>query len=497
MTNLDETKAKKNELYSAVASALSSGNEEQIKASVLALQEYNKEELKSIYDEYEQNKDEAILESRGIKALTSEETKFWNSFINDAKMHFGVKNSAADGVYTGLDELLPKTEHYSIVEELKREHPLLSKIKFTATTAVTKWTIDNSAEQRATWHPLNSAITTALEGGPFITIDMTLCKLTSYMFVSEDMLDLGPRWVAAYALTLLKESLALGLEFGIIRGSVGNVNEPIGMLADYKKPKDATTGYPKRQAIKCTGFTKEFFGEILAQMSIKDNGRTQGISSVLLIVSPYDYFTKIFPATTAMTTEYKYVNNVFPFPTTVVQSTFVDPGEAIIGIAPNYFFGLGSAKSGKIEYDDGYKFLEDLRTYKAKIHGNGQPTQYNSFQRLDISDLEEVFPTIATTDRPKNAYLARLTLGDLELSPAFDRLKKNYTATATSASAAINVTPKDGDATVVIKAGNSVVQNGGNVAFANNAVTTVTVTVTNGDAESVYTIAVTRGTPTP
>ena len=95
----------------------------------------------------------------------------------------------------------------------------------------------------------------------------------------------------------------------------------------------------------------------------------------------------------------------------------------------------------------------------------------------------------------KNAYLASLSLGDLELSPAFDRLKKNYTATATSASAAINVAAKDGDATVVIKAGNSVVQNGGNVAFANNSVTTVTVTVTNGDAENVYTIEVTRGNP--
>ena len=104
---------------------------------------------------------------------------------------------------------------------------------------------------------------------------------------------------------------------------------------------------------------------------------------------------------------------------------------------------------------------------------------------------------MATTDRPKSAYLASLTLGNLELSPAFDRLKKNYTATATTASAAINVAAKDGDATVVIKNGDTVIQNGGNVAFANNAVTTVTVTVTNGDAESVYTIAVTRGTPNP
>ena len=495
MTNLDATKDKKNELYNAVAAALASGNEEQIKASVLSLQEHNKEELKAIYDEYEMNRDEAILESRGIKALTSEETKFWNSFIDDAQKRF--RNSSSDGVYTGIDQLLPKTEHFKIVEELKQEHPLLSKIRFTATTAVTKWTVDNSAEQRATWHPLNTAITTALEGGPFITIDMTLCKLTSYMFVSQDMLDLGPRWVAAYAITLLKESIALGLEYGIIRGSVGAINEPIGMLADYKKPKDPVTGFPKRQAIKCTGFTKEFYGEMLAQMSIKDNNRTRGISSVLLVVSPYDYFTKIFPATTAMTTEYKYVNNVFPFPTVVVQSTFVDPGEAIMGIADDYFFGLGSSKSGKLEYDDGYKFLEDLRTYKIKLHGNGQPMQYNGFQRLDISDLEEVFPTIATTDRPKNAYLASLTIGSLTLDPAFDKLKKSYTTTTTAASGVISATAKDGDATILIKKDGSTIENNSTVNFANNAVTTLTVTVTNGDAENTYTVAVTRGTPTP
>ena len=110
MTNLDATKDKKNELYNAVTAALASGNEEQIKAAVMDLQEFNKAELKAIYNEYEESKDEAVLESRGIKALTSEETKFWNSFIADAKRQFGIQNSASDGVYTGIMELLPKTD---------------------------------------------------------------------------------------------------------------------------------------------------------------------------------------------------------------------------------------------------------------------------------------------------------------------------------------------------------------------------------------------------
>lgn len=493
MKNLDAVKAKKDELYNAVTAALASGNEEQIKAAMQDLQEYNKAELKSIYDEYEASKDEAVLEARGIKALTSEEEKFWNQVINDAKVRF--HNSASDGVYTGITDLLPKTEYYSIVEELKQEHPLLNVINFTNTSAVTKWTIDNSAEQRATWDELNTPIVTALEGGPFITVDMTLCKLTAYIFVSNDMLDLGPRWVAAYATTLLKEAIWLGLEYGIVAGNGKKM--PIGMIADYKAPFDASTGYPTRAAIKCTGFTKEFYGEMLSIMSIKDNGRTRGINSVLLVVNPTDFFTKIFPATTALGLDYKYINGIFPYPTQVVQSNAVPQGHAIMGIAKDFFMGLGSAKGGKLEYSDDFKFLEDLRTYKIKVYANGQPKQYNAFQYLDISDLEEVFPTVATTDKPKNAYLASLTVGSLELSPAFDRLKKNYTATTTSASAVLTAVAKDGDATIVCKKGSTTIENGSTVQFTNDAVTTLTVTVTNGDAENTYTVAVTRGTPTP
>ncbi|MDO4746056.1 MAG: hypothetical protein Q4B18_05850, partial [Bacillota bacterium] len=111
MKNLDAVKAKKDELYNAVTAALASGNEEQIKAAMQDLQEYNKSELKAIYNEYEADKDEAVLEARGIKSLTSEETKFWNQVIDDAKMRF--RNSSSDGVYTGITELLPKTEYYS------------------------------------------------------------------------------------------------------------------------------------------------------------------------------------------------------------------------------------------------------------------------------------------------------------------------------------------------------------------------------------------------
>ena len=55
--------------------------------------------------------------------------------------------------------------------------------------------------------------------------------------------------------------------------------------------------------------------------------------------------------------------------------------------------GMGSAKSGKLEYDDSYKFLEELRTYKTKIYCNGKPLDINAFIYLDISKVEDVLPT--------------------------------------------------------------------------------------------------------
>ena len=50
--------------------------------------------------------------------------------------------------------------------------------------------------------------------------------------------------------------------------------------------------------------------------------------------------------------------------------------------------GIGTAKSGKIEYSDEYHFLEDERIYLTKLYGHGEPMDNNAFQVLDISGLK-------------------------------------------------------------------------------------------------------------
>ena len=50
--------------------------------------------------------------------------------------------------------------------------------------------------------------------------------------------------------------------------------------------------------------------------------------------------------------------------------------------------GIGTAKSGKIEYSDQYRFLEDERVYLTKLYGHGEPLDNNAFQVLDITNLK-------------------------------------------------------------------------------------------------------------
>ena len=74
------------------------------------------------------------------------------------------------------------------------------------------------------------------------------------------------------------------------------------------------------------------------------------------------------PATTVLAPDGTYRNDVFPFPTKVIQSVGVPANHAVIGLAKRYFMGIGPAKGGKLEYDDSYKYVEEDR---IEMSGSG------------------------------------------------------------------------------------------------------------------------------
>ena len=90
-----------------------------------------------------------------------------------------------------------------------------------------------------------------------------------------------------------------------------------------------------------------------------------------------------------------------------------------------------------------------------------------------------------------DATLSALTIGVLELSPAFDPDATTYTAATSNATDTITATVRDSDATVAITV-NGEEHTNGTAATWETGENTVVITVTNGSTVKTYTVAVTK-----
>lgn len=310
--------------------------------------------------------DQAVMVKRGLNPLTKEEREYYNEVIGGAG-------------FSGTEKLMPATIFDRVFEDLRQNHPLLSEIDFVNTTGVTEWITRNNDVEAAWWGTLTSAITKKLETA-FKKEETGLYKLSAYVPVAKAMLDLGPQWLDRFVREILFESLSIALELAIIAGT--GKEQPIGMIKDLGGA--VVDGvYPDKTGTALNDLQPATLGTNV--MSPLTKGGKRAVPSVLLIVNPLDYWSKIFPATTFLSATGTYVHGVLPIPAKVVQSVAVEEGTMIAGMAKDYFMGVGSTQ--KIEFSDHYKFLEDERTYIAKQYANGKPIDNDSFLVFDISGM--------------------------------------------------------------------------------------------------------------
>ena len=330
--------------------------------------------------------DVQALTARGLRQLTSAEKKYYESLIS------AMRSGDLKQALNNLDVTMPETIIESVFEDIQNEHPLLNQITFQNTTGVIKWILNKNGKQKAKWGSLTAEFTKELEGD-FEEFDTTLYSLMAFLPVHKSMLDLGATWLDAYVRAVIKEANAVGLEEGIIAGT--GVDMPIGMMKDIEASHKDGEPYPDKEAIPVMSFTPTEYGAIVARLAVSRNGMPRKVGSLLMVVNPVDYFTKVMPATTMQRPDGTYANNVLPYPTTIEQCTEVPQGKAVIGIAANYFMGLGaSSKDGVIQYDDSVRFMQNQRIYASYLYGNGKPTDNNSFLVLDISNLKPASYTV-------------------------------------------------------------------------------------------------------
>lgn len=310
-----------------------------------------------------QNADQDILMKRGFVPLTAEEIKYYNE----------VKDKHS---FSGLE--LPKTVFERVFDDLRKNHPLLSKINFQNVTGVTEWLIRVDDVEAAWWGPLCEEIKKKLDTG-FKTVNTSLYKVSAYVPVCKAMLDLGPQWLDRYVREILAEAISMAMEQAIIAGT--GKDQPVGVI---KKLEDVQDGEHKdKDAVVLADFSPVTIGtKILAPLS---KGKTTPLGEILIIVNEQTYYEKFYAIENVQDRDGLYHKQNLPFNGTVIPSPYVPVGKMVAGEARNYFMGIGS--NLKIEYSDEFRFLDDQRVYIAKQYANGRPRKDEDFIVFDVSNM--------------------------------------------------------------------------------------------------------------
>ncbi len=341
-----------------------------------------------VMQKYEALKDEndgVILASRGIKALTSEEKSFYNTLIDNSKNEL-----------TNFEVALPKTTENKIFEDIERDHPVLAAIDFVNSKGLTEWLLNKDLDYAYSWGDLNGAVTQEAKAA-FGKVEFSQYKLSCWIPVPKTMLDLGMTWLDQFVVRYLSEIIARALEDAIINGN--GQKKPVGMIKTVDVENQTVPAVDKT-ATKITELDTTTFGTIAAALT--DGGKRK-VASVDLICNPLDYWTLIYPALFYTNENGQVVKSNLPI--NIYQSLSMTQGKAICGLLGRYFATAGfGAKSGKIEYSDQYKFLEDVRTYKARCVAYGTPKDNTSFYLYDITGLNEA--AMATRARKEKTATA-------------------------------------------------------------------------------------------
>ena len=512
MKNLDLLKQQKAEFAAKMKEAVQNNDEEAFAEAFSdfanALQEAVIAEARGLV----QATDHQILAGRGVRVLTSEEHTYYQKLIE------AMRSDNPKQALSGFDAVLPETVINTVFDDITEEHPLLSEIRFDNAAALIKW-LYSTMDGRflAWWGPLCGEIKKQL-AAQFNYLHLEQTKLSAFVPVCKAMLDLGPAWLDRYVRTILAEAIANGLEQGIISGRGlaeaamdpdDRIYEPVGMDRNLEV-FDNTTGYAPKVPIPVTQFTPAVYGDLASRLAVGPNGLNRTVTQLLMVVNPVDYFNKVMPATAFQRPDGSWVRDILPLPTKIVQSAYVEQGKAILGLAKRYIMAMGTGKGGRIEYSDEYRFLEDERTYLIKLYGTGRPMDNTSFLVLDIENLVPAVPDVHITNDPLNvagdvavtndpltvypvydARLASLKIGELPLSPAFNKSVMVYTAETSDATNKITAVAKDGEATIAIKV-NDADHTNGTAATWDAGENTVEITVTSGTESETYTVTVTK-----
>lgn len=385
MINKDLIAEAKKKNAAALAAAMGTGDQKEMETALANF-------MSDVHDAVVQNAaleaqqaatDSAVLAARGLRVLTSEEKNYYGEMI--ARM----KSKDPAMAMTNWNEAVPVTIIDSALDSIRREHPLLDRLNLVNTSYQTKIVVCNNPAQAAAWGEITSAITQELQA-VLKKMDVTLLKLSAFMVIPMDVLELGPTYIDQYVRATMFEAAAYKLEVSVVDGT--GKDEPIGMTRDVSSTASVQDGvYPRMQAVALKSLKPKELGAIVKKLA-----RTPGkptiariVDDLIFLCNPFDYWGKIMPATCYRKPDGTWLHDLLPIPADILQTVGLSENSVVIGIPKKYFVGLGvQGKNGAITESKEAKFFEDMMSYKLRLQANARPMDEYAFVLCDITDLE-------------------------------------------------------------------------------------------------------------
>lgn len=319
--------------------------------------------------------DTQVLVSRGSHVLTSEETAFYNKVVEDGGFND--------------ESIFPESVQDRIFEGLVKDRPLLQAIGLQDLGAVTKFIYSDPTLAYA-WKEIFGDITGQVNAA-FRDEKITQLKLTAFGAIPNDMLELGPVWVDRYMVTLLIESLAAGLEYGLVNGRGPAQDEPIGLLKDVnpdtgavtdKESSGTLTFAPSERGEVVVG---ELYG-VLSKLSKDAKGKYRKVlNKVVMFVNPIDLLA-VNARHTIQNDAGQFVTNL-PYNIKPVDSEEIPVGKVAFLVQGEYIAAI--AGGYKLKKFDQTLAIEDATLYTIKRFANGRPKDN---QAVLVYDLDIKFP---------------------------------------------------------------------------------------------------------
>jgi hypothetical protein len=352
---------------------------------VTAIAEDAGKQVRAEYEELKNVTDNAVLAARGIPTLTADETKFYNEAVKKG----------------GFDEdiVWPETVLERIFENLQQDHPILNIINFTPTVGRVK-VIRARRTGVAVFGPLHKDLEGQLDY-KFGATEFVQLALTAFFLISNDTLDLGPRWIDRFISISLSEAVRDIWAEKVITGT-GN-DEPIGLLKNVDGALDPSTGLPNKTSSGTLTFAKDKIVSELAGVMKKLSKYTYKVDKndagevkyrkvsgmVHLIVNPVNYYD-IVAAVTFANLNNVYGSNMPFIPIENIVESIDVPENKLISFVKGEYEATQSRPEKVYVYKETFA-MKRATLYAIDMLGNGYPTNNDA---AHVYDLKFEVPTV-------------------------------------------------------------------------------------------------------